>query len=125
MANYGHLCCIRKRPPPGDIMEVMWLLPQRAEFLEDGGVLSRLGKLHYRVLKGLHCWSDQMLDRAGKPIFSGMPLVTQLVSVLKLLPHHLEFISATFHATQIFVCESQRVSLELRALLDYQEFYQP
>ena len=81
-------------------------------------------KLHYRVLECLHHWSDQVLDWAGEPIFSSMPLVMQLISVLKLLLHHLEFISATFCAMQLVVCEFQRVSLELCALLDYQEFYQ-
>jgi len=123
--NYGHLCCIKKEPPHGDIMEVMWLLPQRADFLEDGGVLNGVGKLHYRVLEGLHRWSEQPLARAVEPKFSGISLVTQLGSTLKLLLHHLEFISTTFRATQRIVCETQRVTLELRAFLDYQEFYKP
>ena len=101
LANYRHLCCIKKRPPRGNIMEVMWLLPQCADFLEDSEVLCGVGKLHHRVLEGLHHWSDQMLDQAEKLAFSGMPLVTQLVSVLKLLLHHLEFVSATFCAMQI------------------------
>ena len=125
IVNYGHLCCIKKQPPHGNIMEVMWLLPQRTDFLEDGGVLHGVGKLHYRVLEGLHRWSDQMLDQAAEPKFSGISLVTQLVSILKLLLHHLASISTMFHATRILVCEMQRISLELRALLEYQEFYRP
>jgi hypothetical protein len=125
LKNYGHLCCIRKRPPQGDIMEVMWELPQRADFLQDSGGLCGVGKLHYRVLEGLHRWSEQVLDRSAEPKFRAVPLMTQLAQVLKLLLHHLEFISVTFRATQIIVCETQRILLELRALLDYQELYRP
>jgi hypothetical protein len=106
-------------------MEAMWFLPGRADFLHDGGALYGVGKLHYRMLEGLHRWSDQVLDRAAEPKFSGIPLVTQLVTTLKLLLQHLEFISTTFRATQIIVRETQRVSLELRALLDFEAFYQP
>ena len=123
--NYGHLCCIKKQPQHGDIMEVMWLLPQCTDFLEDGGVLHGVGKLHYRVLEGLHRWSEQPLARAVEPKFSGISLVAQLGSTLRLLLHHLEFVSTTFRTTQRIVCETQRLTLELRALLDYQEFYKP
>lgn len=123
--DYGHLCCIKKAPPKGDVMEVMRLLPQRADFLPDGGVLCGVGKLHPRVLQGLHRWADQVLERATSLKFSGIPLVTELVLTLRLLLYHLEFISATFRATQVVVCETQRLSLELQALLDYEELFRP
>ena len=125
VGDYGHLCCIKKPPPKGDAMEVMWLLPQRADFLPDGGVLCGVGKVHYRVLEDLHRWTDQVLEWATSPKFSGIPLVMELLSTLRLLLYHLEFISATFHATQVVVRETQRLSLELRALLDYEELFRP
>jgi hypothetical protein len=125
VGDYGHLCCIMKPPPKGDAMEVMWLLPQRTDFLPDGGMLCGVGKVHHRVLEDLHTWTDQVLERATSPKFSGIPLVMELLSTLRLLLYHLEFISATFRTTQIVVRETQRLSLELRALLDYEEVYRP
>ena len=124
--DYGHLCCIKRQPPPGDIMEVMWRLPQRADFLLDGGALYGVGKLHYWMLEGLHRWVDQLFERAtASPKFSDAPLMTQLVTTLRLLLYRLEFISATFRTTQIVVRETQRLSLELRALLDFEELFRP
>jgi hypothetical protein len=123
--DYGHLCCIKRQPPPGDAMEVMWLLPQRADFLPDGGVLCGVGKLNCWMLKDLYRWVDHLFERATSSKFSDAPLVTQLVTTLRLLLYHLEFISATFRATQIVVRETQRLSLELRALLDFEELFRP
>lgn len=125
MTDYGHLCCIKRQPPRGDVMEVMWLLPEHKDFLLDGGALSGVGKLHYWMLGALHRWVDQMFERAASPKFSNVVLVTQLVSNLRLLLFHLEFISATFRTTKIVVRETQRLSLELRALLDFEEFFRP
>ena len=123
--DYGHLCCVKRPPPPGDVMEIMWLLPQRADFLPDGGVLCGVGKLHYRMLEGLHRWVDSTFERATSPQFKDIPLVTQLVTTLRLLLYRLEFVSAAFRATQIVARETQRLLLELRALLDFEELFRP
>ena len=87
-------------------------------------MLHGMGKLHYWMLEGLHHWVDQLFEQAlTSPNFSNAPLVMQLVTTLRLLLYHLEFISATFCATQIVVHETQRLSLELWALLDFEELF--
>ena len=123
--DYGHLCCIMREPPLGGVMEVMWLLPKCADFLPDGGVLCGVGKLRHRMLEGLQRWVEQTFERAMSPKFGDISLVTQLVTTLRLLLYHLEFISATFRTTQIVVHETQRLLLELWVLLDFEEIFRP
>jgi hypothetical protein len=59
------------------------------------------------------------------PKFSNIQLVSELAAVLKLLLHHLGHISTTFRKMQITVRETQRIFLELQALLDFEDIYRP
>ena len=106
-------------------MDIMWVLPDRPDFVSEDGMVCGVGKLHHGFLRSMMRLWDVLLDRTMLPKFSGIPLVSELVAVFKLLLHHLEYISTTFRKMQITVCEGQRVFLELQALLDFEEFYRP
>jgi hypothetical protein len=106
-----------------DPRNILWMLPGRADFVFDDGMLYGVGRLHHGFLCNLtHIW-DVLLERALLPKFGGIQLASELVTVFKLLLHHLELISTTFRKMQITVREAQRVFLELEALLDFEEFY--
>jgi hypothetical protein len=103
----------------------MWELPSRADFAPDDGILGGIGKLHHTFFGGMQRYSAVILERAALPEFTSPVLVSELVTTLKLLLYHLEFISTTFRTMQIVVRETQRVCLELRALLDFEEIFRP
>ena len=61
--------------------------------------------------------------RAVNSKFSKELLVSQLIVTLENLLHRLEFISTSFRNMQLTVRETQRVFLELLALLDYYDYF--
>jgi hypothetical protein len=121
--NYGHLACIRKHPTLK--YRYLWELPSRADFILDDGILAGIGKLCYAFFGGMQHCSSAILEQAALPKFASIVLVSELVTTLKLLLHHLEFISTTFRTMQIIVRGTQRICLELRALLDFEEIFRP
>jgi hypothetical protein len=123
--HYGHISCIRAQSPKDDPLHIMWVLPDRHDFVSEGGMVGGIGRLHCVFLRSITRLWDVLLDRAMLPKFSNIKLVSELVSVLKLLLHHLEHISTTFRKMQITVRETQRVFLELQVLLDFEEIYRP
>jgi hypothetical protein len=64
-----------------------------------------------------------LLERAELPRFRGKTLISLLITVLRILLHRLEFISTSFYTMRLGVREFQRVFLELRAFLDFEEHY--
>jgi hypothetical protein len=128
IVNYGHLACIRKCPTSSSryqCLSKLWELPSRADFFPDGGILSGIGKLRHAFFGEVKRCAELTLERAALPQFTNIVLVSELVTTLKLLLHHLEFISTTLRTMQIIVRETQRICLELRALLDFEEIFKP
>ena len=75
-------------------------------------------------------WPDQQLcialqKHAAQSDFSKELLVSQLTVILENLLHHLEFISMDFCHMQLTVHKTQRIFLELTALLNYHNYFHP
>jgi len=98
-------------------------MPDRGDFVVDNGILSGIGKLHQTLFLEMQVHCRALHKRAVKSKFSKEPLVYQLIVTLENLLHRLEFISTNFRNMQLTVRETQRVFLELLALLDYYEYF--
>jgi hypothetical protein len=101
---------------------MMWM-PDRHNFVVDDGILTGIGKLHpWRFFK-MQKQCIALCERAVQSKFSKELLVSQLIVVLENLLHHLEFISMNFCHMQLTVRETQRIFVELTALLDYYDHF--
>lgn len=103
----------------------MQWMPEYHDFVLDRGILTGIGKVH-----PMQCCKMQQLcialqKRAAQSHFSKELLVSQLTVVLENLLHRLEFISMDFRRMQLTVRETQRIFLELTALLDYHDYFRP
>jgi hypothetical protein len=104
----------------------MWRLPDRNDFaLLEGGLLKGVGKLEYGFFSELQRLSLLLLQRAKKPKYSTYILISQVIPILENFLHRLEFIATNFRTMQLGVRETQRMYLELLAVLDYEEIYRP
>jgi hypothetical protein len=126
LLDYGHISCIKKCPASkNDPIGIMWLLPSHADFVLDGEILGGIGKLRDGLFREMQSLASVLLKRAALPTFRGIVLASELTKTLNLLLYRLEFASTTFRTMQVSVCETQRVYLGLRALLDFQEIFRP
>jgi hypothetical protein len=98
-------------------------MPDCHDFVVDDGVLTGIGKLHpWRFLEmQQRCVALQ--ERAVQSKFSKELLVSQFIVILENLLHRLEFISMNFRHMQLTVRETQRIFVELTALLDYYDYF--
>ena len=104
---------------------IMQWMPEYHNFVLDHGILTGIGKVH-----PIQCYKMQQLcialqQRAAQSDFSKELLVSQLTVILENLLHRLEFISMDFCRMQLTVCETQRIFLELTALLNYHNYFHP
>jgi hypothetical protein len=104
----------------------MWRLPDRTDFVAvDGGVLEGVGKLERGFFVQLQQLSLALLARAKNPRYSKYLFILQAIPIIENFLHRLEFIATNFRKMQLGVREIQRMYLELRAVLDYDEIYRP
>ena len=122
--EYPHLPCISLVPRQTEPFPVMWM-PDRHDFVEDRGILTGIGKLNPSRFFGLQLLCIPLRERAVQSKFSKELLVSQLIVTLENLLHRLEFISTNFRQMQLTVRETQRIFVELTALLDYYDYFRP
>jgi len=101
----------------------MWRMPDRLDFVPEDGILAGIGKLHAALFCQLQQLCLALHERAINSKFSKELLLSQLAITLGNLLHRLEFISTDFRHMQLTVRETQRVFLELTALLDYYDHF--
>ena len=126
LSNRSYLPFILSCPPKHDPLTVMWRLPDREDFIAvDGRVLEGVGKLERGFFNQLQRLSLDLLARAKNKKYEKLCIVLELIPTLEHLLHRVEFIATNFRQVQLGVRETQRVYLELRAVLDYEEIYYP
>lgn len=126
LRQYSHLACIRKRPEKEIPFSIMWWLPDRRAFDDEKlGVLTGVGRLHWSFFERIKGFASTAIERSKRNVFEGTPLVWQLSNTLEDLVHRLKHVSTSFRTMQLGVRATQRVFLELTALLDFLEIYQP
>jgi hypothetical protein len=103
----------------------MMQMPDHHNFVADDGSLTGVGKLHPGHFVHLRLQCTNLHKHAVQSKFSKELLVSQFTVILENLLHCLEFISMNFRHMQITVCETQRVFVELTALLDYYDYFCP
>jgi hypothetical protein len=102
----------------------MWRLPNLTDFVAvDGGLVEGVGKLNRGFFIKLQQLSLALLARAKNPSFLKYVFILQSIPILENLLHCLEFIGTNFRRMQLGVRETQRMYLELRAVLDHEEIY--
>ena len=120
--DYPHLPCIPLVPKQTEPFPTMWM-PDRHDFLEDHGILTGIGKLHPSQFFGIQLLCNALHRHAVQLKFSKELLISQLIVTLENLLHHLKFISTNFCHMELTVCETQRIFVELTALLDYYDYF--
>jgi hypothetical protein len=100
-------------------------MPDRHDFVADDGTLTGVGKLSSGGFLHMRFQCIDLHERAVQSKFSKELLVSQLTVILENLLHRLEFISMNFRQMQITVRETQRIFVELTALLDYYDYFRP
>lgn len=126
LPNRPYLPCILSCAPKNDPLIVMWRLPNRENFIAvDGGILEGVGKLERGFFCELHRLSLDLLARAKNTRYEKHGVISELILVLESHLHRLEFIATNFRKMQLGVRETQRLYLELRAVLDFEEVYYP
>jgi hypothetical protein len=102
----------------------MWM-PDRYDFITDDGILTGIGKLHTSRFLKIQQLCIALQKRAVQSKFSKELLVSQLSVILENLLHRLKFISMNFRHMQLTVRETQRILVELMALLNYHDYFCP
>jgi hypothetical protein len=120
--DYPHLPCIPLVPTHTDPLIMMWM-PDCHDFVADDSILTGIGKLHPWWFFEMQQQCIALCERAVQSKFSKELLVSQLIVILENLLHCLEFISINFHHMQLTVRETQRIFVELTALLDYYDHF--
>ena len=98
-------------------------MPDPHNFVEDHGILTGIRKLHPCQFFGIQLLCNALHEHAVQSKFSKELLVSQLIVTLENLLHCLEFISTKFCHMQLTVCETQRIFVELTALLNYYDYF--
>ena len=120
--DYPHLPHIPLVPRQTEPFPIVWM-PDHHNFIEDHGILTGIGKLHPSQFLGLQPLCNPLHEHIVQSKFSKELLVSQLIVTLENLLHRLEFISTNFHQMQLTVRETQRIFVELTALLDYYDYF--
>ena len=102
----------------------MWM-PDHHDFVAGDGTLTGVGKLcpGWFIHMQLQCMN--LLQCTVQLKFSKELLISQLTVVLENLLHHIKFISMNFRHMQITVHETQRIFVELTALLNCYNYLCP
>lgn len=104
----------------------MWWHPDHSAFdEEDLGMLTGIGKLNLTYLERIKGFAATAMERSKRENFQKTPLVRLLSITLRDLLYRLEHVSSNFRTMQLGVRGTQRVFLELTALLDFVEIYNP
>lgn len=88
-------------------------------------MLTGIGKLNVTYLERIEGFATTAIERSKREGFKETPLVRLLSTALQDLLYRLEHISSNFRTMQLGVRGTQRVFLELTALLDFVEIYNP
>lgn len=121
LPSYPHIVCIPRKPR--DVYSqtsIMWADLDRSSFIADDGMLGGIGKISSGIFVQIQRPALELIDRA-KNKSSSVPFIRKLTLMLGHFLHRLEYISSTYRTTQLTFRETQRLFLELTALLDWHE----
>lgn len=127
MYQLPHLVAIPSHPLDlNNPLAIMWWMPQKGDFVREETILNGIYKLCYDNFSQLQHCCQELLSRAASPQFkSASPLIPVFTNLIMEYLNHLEFITTSLQMSQLVVHETQRYFLELTALLDYIEVYEP
>jgi hypothetical protein len=127
--EYPHLGAIPRRPEnPNDPLSLMWWNPTRSEFfLLENGVLDGIGQLSTSKYWAFQDMSKGLKERVEKYGKKSTPnsLLSLLVRSMDDALVRMGSLKSPFGLMWFKITEFQRLYLEIYALLDYLEVYQP
>lgn len=121
-----HLACLPKpwRLPSHNSLAIMWDIPGDDDFKDEATSFKGLHGLKHsrfremvRLIAGLlsKCWPPRVIN--------GMPLIGELRAILDNFLFSVEFSQKDPQRMRLYIRETQRTFLELRACLDYVKHY--
>ncbi|KAG6875823.1 hypothetical protein C0992_002164, partial [Termitomyces sp. T32_za158] len=126
MENLPHLPLIRvPSKSENDPLHVIWWQPTIQEFVVDPSVLLGLGRLDPSCVARLRLACMPRVEQARRSEYQSMTLLQEHVTTILALLDRLTHLSMSFERARLCVREVQRAYLELWALIDWRDVFQP
>ncbi|TFK58061.1 hypothetical protein BDN72DRAFT_907124, partial [Pluteus cervinus] len=126
--KFAHHVAIRTPvKDPADPLSLAWWLPEKKHFVQDSNCLfGGLGRLDPNILLPLQHVCELLLRRVSRSEKkSATPLVGELSTLLSDFLDRVKHLSTDFDTLLLLIRGLQRIYLELLALMDFLEVYQP
>ncbi|RDB18590.1 hypothetical protein Hypma_014783 [Hypsizygus marmoreus] len=121
----AHLPLIRYPPrDPKDPLVIMWWMSTRDEFEWKNAVLSSLGHFRRTYIAHLRIPCTELVDCAHAEKYKKSTLALQYMALIPIFLNHLSLLPASLRTMQLLVYETQRLYLELLAIVDLIDIYE-